>query len=478
MKNNASLIHNVALVVGDFLALVGAFSVAYILRVSLDHHRIAHPITAIKYLETFLILLPFFIILFALIGLYSKAIYNKRLKETGRIIIGSFIGILFIISYSYVTGLVIFPDKIIVAYGYVLSLCFLLIFRNAIFIIRQLLFKYSRGINNVLIVGDSRITKELINTLIPTEQTGYRLIGVVGGIKNPLKNESDYALFADFDQAVHKVGSSLHTIIQTELYRDQAKNSQVIGYAQQNHISYSYVPINSEILIGNLEVEIFNGIPVVHVNQTALLGWGRIVKRTLDLILAIILVIITSPIMLVISLAELVSGNKAIFFRQIRLTRYDQEFKVYKFRTQYAWLDGTTPEEAFKRLNRPDLITTYRENGDYVNNDPRVTKLGKFLKQSSLDELPQLFNIIKGDISLVGPRALIPQELNKYTKRYAILSVRSGLTGLAQVSGRRDISFEERRQLDLFYVQNWTIWLDILILFKTCWVIINHKGAK
>ncbi len=129
-------------------------------------------------------------------------------------------------------------------------------------------------------------------------------------------------------------------------------------------------------------------------------------------------------------------------------------------------------------MNKPELIKKYRENGDSLDDDPRVTKIGKFIRATSLDELPQLFNVLKGDISLVGPRALIPQEINQYKKKDIILAVKSGVTGLAQVSGRRDISFEERRRLDVYYVQNWSILLDIQIIFKTIASVIFRRGAK
>ena len=160
------------------------------------------------------------------------------------------------------------------------------------------------------------------------------------------------------------------------------------------------------------------------------------------------------------------------------LTRFNRSFRVFKFRSQSKKYDGTTPEEAFAKMGKPELAKTYRDNGDYLENDPRITRFGKFLRATSLDELPQLFNIVKGDISLVGPRALIPQELDVYEKKHAILSVKSGLTGLAQVSGRRNISFEERRKLDIYYVQNWTFWMDIVILLKTVRVIFAGEGAK
>jgi lipopolysaccharide/colanic/teichoic acid biosynthesis glycosyltransferase len=146
---------------------------------------------------------------------------------------------------------------------------------------------------------------------------------------------------------------------------------------------------------------------------------------------------------------------------------------------------GLSPEEAFKKMKKQKLIKNdkkllqeYRKNGDFLKDDPRITKFGDFLRKSSLDELPQLINVIKGDLSLVGPRALVPGELKNYGDRSLLLSVKSGLTGLAQVSGRRDLSFRERRALDIYYVQNWSLKTDFSILIKTIKVVITGKGAK
>ncbi|MCL4357670.1 sugar transferase [Patescibacteria group bacterium] len=477
MKNNSSLVYNVFLIVGDFLALVGAFSLAYIFRVSVSHARISTPITARTYLETFLVLLPFFILFFALIGLYTREIYEQRFKEIGRLAVGVFIGVLFIISFGYVFNVKIFPARLVILYGYFLALLLILGFRNATRFGRRILFRYGKGINNVLIVGDTELSRELINLLTPSEISGYRVIGVVGGVKHPLRSTAPYALFANFNQAVKKIGNRLHTIIQTELYSDESKNSLILTYAQQHHVAYRFVPGNGELFVGNIGVEVFRGVPVIEVHQTALIGWGQIVKRALDIVLGTIMLIIASPFMLLIAIAIKVFDSGPVFFRQVRLTRYDQKFKVYKFRTNKIEFNGLTPEEAFAKLGRPDLAKTYRKNGDFLPNDPRISAIGRFLRKFSLDELPQLINVVKGDLSLVGPRALIPQELELYTKRYAILSVRSGLTGLAVVSGRRNISFDERRQLDLYYVQNWSLWNDLVILIKTVWIVLRHKGA-
>jgi lipopolysaccharide/colanic/teichoic acid biosynthesis glycosyltransferase len=129
-------------------------------------------------------------------------------------------------------------------------------------------------------------------------------------------------------------------------------------------------------------------------------------------------------------------------------------------------------------MKRLDLLKEFRANGNYLPNDPRNTQVGRFIRATSLDELPQLFNVIRGELSLVGPRALIPKDLAEYKKRHTILSVKSGITGLAQVSGRNNISIEERRKLDVYYVQNWSFWLDLIILLKTFRAILSREDGN
>jgi exopolysaccharide biosynthesis polyprenyl glycosylphosphotransferase len=478
MKNNATLLYNCCLIVGDSLAIIAAFTVAYVLRVSLNHRALSAPVHAMTYIAILVSLLPFWILIFGLIGLYNSRIHEQRFSELGRLVVGSFIGILFIISYSYVTNTTIFPARLVTFYSFALVFSFVLFFRTLARGIRRDLFSYGIGINNVLIIGDTPVTHELIDALADTAVTGYRVVGVIGGVKHPLRQDVQCPQFKSFTEAIEAfTDKQLHTIVQTELYSSAERNNEILTYAQENHIAYRFVPGNSELFVGNIEVGLFQSVPMIAVHQTALIGWGRVVKRLTDLILGGLLLILFSPIMLLVAAAIKLTGGGSVFFRQTRLTRYNREFRVYKFHSQNPRYDGTTPEEAFKLMGRPELVKTYRENGDFLPHDPRVTPLGRLLRRSSLDELPQLINVVKGDISLVGPRALIPQELALYARRHTILSVKSGVTGLAVISGRRDISFEERRKLDLFYVQNWSFWGDIVILTKTVWVVLFHRGA-
>lgn len=480
MKSNSSLIYSFFLVVGDFLALVAAFVGAYILRVTLDPTPISESIHASTYLGIFITLLPFWILLFALLGLYNSSIYEKRFSEAGRLLTGSFVGLLFLVGYSYFFNTAVFPARLVAIYGLVLAFMFLLIFRNLIRSIRGLLFSYNIGITSVLIIGDTKISKELVESLADSQQSGYKILGIVGEKVAEIKKFHGIPAYSDLSSALKKIRpSEIHGIVQTELYAKAEKNNEILEFAQSHHISYRFIPGNTELFIGNLEVELFrSSIPVIAVHQTALLGWGRIAKRTFDLSVGGLILLAALPLMLLIALVSFVRDPGPIFYADKRLSRFGSKIKVYKFRTMKKEYSGMSPEDAFIKMGQPELIKIYRQGGDQIAGDPRITKLGSILRKTSLDELPQLINVVKGDISLVGPRALVQYELDQYDKKNLILAVKSGLTGLAQVSGRRNLSFEERRKLDLYYVQNWSFWLDLTILIKTIKVVLNKDGAR
>lgn len=473
MKNNASLVYALFLIIGDFLALVAAFTSAYILRVKFDPRPLIAQIPALTFLYAFLAILPIWILINAFLGLYNQNVYEKRFAEIGRLIISSFLGVLIFIGYDFVSNEVLFPARLVPVYGLLLGFGFLLLFRTLARFIRHLLFRYDVGISNILLVGDTDATSDIAHTMGNTRKTGLRVIGTVGRRANKV------ACFESFEDAIEKLKVKPHGIVQTELYKNQDRNNDIVRYCQLNHVSYRFVPGNSDMFVGNIEVELFADQPVIAVHQTALIGWGKVIKRLFDLLGAALILVITSPLLLIIAILLKISDFRApVFFRQTRLTRFNREFRVFKFRTHRADISGLSDEEAFAKIGKPELYIKYKENGFALEEDPRVSKIGRFLRRTSLDELPQLFNVIKGDLSLVGPRTLIAEELNTYKRKHAILSVKAGITGLAQISGREDISFEERRKLDVYYVQNWSFWLDITILVRTLRAVITGSGAK
>jgi len=472
MKNNASLVYNFCLIIGDFLALVAAFVGAFLLRAD-SATPVAHPISGHTYLLVFLTLLPFWILIFALLGLYNSSIYERRFSEFGRLAVGSFIGMLFVIFWNFLSVKPIFPAKLVPIYGFLLAFLLLIIFRNLARLVRTELFGFGVGLTKVILVGNTPMTAELVESLVNSRRSGYKIMAVIGG----KERIGDHPLptYPNFNDYLQSHSRNIHGIIQTQLYADEARNAEILTYAQEHHINYRFVPGNSELFVGNIDVELFrNSVPVINVRQTALFGWGRIYKRLCDFIFGALLLILTSPIWIVLAIAvKLNDPSGPVFYKTSRLTRFGTRITIRKFRSMY-WKYCVPTDESFARLGIPGLLEEYRKNGDYLENDPRVTPVGRFMRVTSLDELPQLFSVFKGDISFVGPRALDVKEIEAYAKKNLILSVKSGLTGLAVVSGRPGISFDERRKLDLYYVQNWNAWLDFVIVVKTFRVVLER----
>jgi exopolysaccharide biosynthesis polyprenyl glycosylphosphotransferase len=482
MKSNASLIYNFFLVIGDFLALVAAFVGGFVIRAQ-SATPVPHPISGRTYFYVFLTVLPFWILIFALLGLYNASIYERRFAEAGRLLIGSFVGMLFVIFWNFVSVNPIFPAKLVPIYGFILAFIFLVLFRNVARLIRTELFGFNIGLTRVVLVGTNQVTRELVESLADSRFSGYKVVAVVGDRRQvgdrPILT---YHSFQEFLESSPSGLHGIHGIIQTELYADEPRNAEILTYAQEHHMGYRFVPGNSELFVGNIDVELFrNSLPVIAVHATALLGWGRVVKRLLDVLLGTLMLLVTLPLWILIALAvKLNDPSGPVFYRPKRLTRYGTSIQILKFRSMY-WKYCVPTDESFARLGRPDLLEEYRKNGDYLPGDPRVMPMGRFTRALSLDELPQIWNVIRGDISLVGPRALDAVEIEQYAKKNLILSVKSGLTSLALVSGRKSIDFEERRKLDLYYVQNWSLWLDLIILIKTIRVVLERvlkHGAR
>lgn len=476
MKSSVSTAYALILIVGDFVAILAAFSLAYILRVTLSDEPF-RTVYAGDYVAAFLLLTPLWLILFGFLGLYNRDTYEWRWRELSRLLVGSIIGVMGVITYNFISQGPILPARIIALYGLIIAFIFLILERSILRRVRKLMRRYGWGVINTLLIGDGLSARELIKALSDPINSGYRVVGLVSSKTPPSIFKGKH--FTSLEQGLASIQKlSVHMVVLTELINDPTKNSLILSTAQANHCGFRFVPAQEGLLSGTMEVELFQGMPVVTIHQTALTGWGRIAKRLFDIVVASLTLILLSPILLLISIIIKLSDFGSVVFRQKRLTRYNNTINIYKFRTFKKSVNGLLPEEAFAKLGKPALAKKFRANGDRLDNDPRVTAIGKVLRKYSLDELPQLINVIRGDISLVGPRALVHRELDDYPYKNLILSVKSGITGIAQISGRRNIPFEERRKLDLYYVQNWTFWLDIKILVRTVLELVKGSGDE
>jgi Undecaprenyl-phosphate galactose phosphotransferase WbaP len=199
-----------------------------------------------------------------------------------------------------------------------------------------------------------------------------------------------------------------------------------------------------------------------------------VIKRSLDVVLGVFALAVISPLFLLIAIAVKLTSRGPVFYAQSRVGKSGEVFKALKFRTMIRDADAALADYLAKH---PECLLEWRRDHK-LKNDPRITKVGKWLRRLSLDELPQLLNIAAGHMSLVGPRPIVKAEIEKYGRGYELYSrVRPGLTGLWQVSGRNNTSYEDRVAYDEYYVRNWSIWLDTYILVRTVKVVVTSEGA-
>ena len=478
MPSRNTKFYSLLLLMADILVLVLAFTIAYVLRVQNDPRPLLVPVYAQTYVQTFITILPLWIITFAALGLYSSTTYNRRLVEWTKIAVGSLIGILLVIGWEYASGERVFPARLVAAYALGGSFLLLILERELMRALRSLAFHFGRGISRVLIIGDSSATKDIARELGRTTKSGYEVVAMNCPARLVPKQLS-IEHYTDTDAALAAIEQlRITTIIQTDLYDSGDRNQRILSAAQTKHIKYNFIPGEAEFYSGKNTVDVFLGYPMISVSQTPLIGWGAIAKQIFDTIIALLLLIVLSPIFLVLIILQKLLNPGPVFYKSARLSQFSKPIRLVKFRTMSPSYGKQDAAEEFREMGRDDLAVEYEKNRK-VQNDPRVTRFGNFLRVTSLDELPQIINVLRGDLSLVGPRPILPQEVKFSQGKAALLhSVKSGVTGLWQVSGRSELSFDERIELETFYAQNWTFWLDIKILFKTIMVVVRRQGAK
>ena len=460
--------------IGDAVMLILSFATAYAIRVHVDPRPYTFESQLFEFTMEIVWLVPIMLIIIAALGLYKKSVFlNKsKLPEIGRLMLAAVLSVAALVVYGYFTDKNLFPVRVVAILAVVLSFVFLLIERLLVIFVAKQIFKKNYGTKRVVIIGNNQNTEYLADYITSVPESGYRLAGIVANrrfIPKDLKTRQ----YSSLKDALKHVRADV--IFQT----DEKRTEYVYRQAILRHMLYYFVPSETALSSHFGELELVGNTPAVLVRLTPLTGGGAFIKRTFDIVFSLVAIIVTVIPMGVVWLILKFSDLKApAIYKSERLTRYNRRFKCYKFRSMKPEYSGMTPEEAFIKMGKPELVKKYRRNGDYLKNDPRITKFGAFIRRTSVDELPQLFNILRGDISLIGPRALLPGELRDYGDRSLILSVKSGLTGFAQVSGRRDISFEERRALDIYYVMNWSLTLDAQIFFKTIAAVFRGEGAK
>ncbi|MBR2998700.1 sugar transferase [Candidatus Saccharibacteria bacterium] len=476
MQKKSDFVLRLCLIIGDALMLVLSFAAAYYIRVHVDPRPYEFEPQLWEFTKTVVFLVPVLLVILAALGLYKKSVFLSKslLPETGRLILAAVLSVCALIVYGFFSYEDLFPVRIMTVVSMALSFGFLIVERNLLRFFVKKIFKKGYGVKKVLIVGDNSNTEYLANYIASAPESGYSLAGIVAS-KKYIPDDLKKKQYSSLKAALEK--KKVDVIFQT----DEEATAYVYKQAIAKHLLYYFVPSETALSSHLGELELVGNTPAMLVKVTPLSGGNAVVKRIFDIVISLIAIILLAIPMAVVWLALKLSDFKhSPIYAGERLTQYGRRFKCYKFRSLKPEYSGMSPEEAFLKMGKPELADKYYFEGRlYLDNDPRITKIGAFIRKTSIDELPQLFNVLKGDISLIGPRALPPKEMHDFGERSSlILTVKSGLTGFAQVLGRRDISFEERRVLDIYYVKNWSLLLDFQIFFKTIAVVIRGEGAK
>lgn len=421
----------------------------------------------------YLWLIPIYILIFLYNGLYTKNMFfwEEILKIIKSIFLSSFIVIiiLFLLKKSgeYSRFILIMTN----------------IFMIVLFPIIHMLYKSylcSKGIlsRNIIIVGDKASAEKIYKLIKAEKNLCYKIVAILDDTSTKVSkigNTKIHRGLKKIDLYIKKSRATEVIIVGKETYSINPKD---IVYKIQDMVNnVIYIPNDEELLLYNVDIKYFfsEKIAGLEIKNNLMNPILYITKVILDYFITILILPVVILLMLFISIAIKIDSSGPIFFSQNRIGKKGKEFKCYKFRTMYVNSDKLLKD----LLDKDESARQEWQRNRKLKNDPRITKIGRFLRKTSLDEIPQIFNVLKGDMSLVGPRPVTKEEIECYYKDKAkwYFSVKPGITGLWQISGRSNISYEDRVFLDTWYVRNWDIWIDILILIKTIKVVLRREGA-
>lgn len=354
--------YSLALLLGDFFVLLAAFAGAYVIRTQFDTRPLVEQITANEFLATSLLIIPFWLVVFAFLGLYSGRVYTKRLTEWGRLFIGSFVGILIVLGFSFVIDEPVFPARLVAVYAFLGSFVLLVVGREGLRLLRTILFRFGRGISRVLVIGNSLATKDIASQLSNTSRSGYAVVAIAGP-KSVVPADFNGTHYPNAERALaHLDKQFISTIIQTDLYDSTERNQRILGAAQSRHITYRFIPGEPEFYSGKNTVDVFLSYPVISVYQTPLVGWGVLAKRIFDVVATSLLILLLSPIFAVLIILQKICNPGPVFYVSKRLSRYSKPFGLIKFRSMNPKYGKRDAAEDFKAMGRDDLVAEYKKN--------------------------------------------------------------------------------------------------------------------
>ncbi|MDD5013960.1 MAG: sugar transferase [Atribacterota bacterium] len=472
-QKQVNLAAYVLYVITDTLFIILSFCIPYIIRWNIfyssdDAARLFLP-TPDQYFKLYVFWGVITILSLSHRRLYKTDRLISIAKETGSVVRA--------VSYStLISGLVVFfikaihISRLVFIFNFI-SLCIVLsLWRIAKRIsIRHFV---SRGYNNfkILIIGANNTTKELIAEIKNHPHMGWKIEGILDDSEE--KDKLFYGCkvlgrISDFERIARQyfIDEILITIPE-----DKQIRRYLLGLAKELNISVRIIPDPSELSIETLSFDKIGIMPIIGYSIKELHGADLLEKRTIDIIISVTGIILLSPLFIILSIIIKLSDRGPVFYVSKRYGRKGEVFNLYKFRTM--------------KVNADSMIETLRDKNEKdgpifkIKDDPRINRVGRFLRKYSLDEFPQLWNVLRGEMSIVGPRPFpLGQIENHDFNQLKRLTIKPGITGLWQIEGRSDTTFQELINCDIKYISSWSLWLDIYIMFKTIPVVLTGKGA-
>ncbi len=417
------------------------------------------------YFEMLILIVPGCLILYYTFNLYTAKRATVHKYEILNIFQANTVGLVILMAGWYMVSQIHF-SRLMMGYFYLLNIILTALVRSLIRVLLQYFREKGYNLKYILLVGYSRAAEEYIGRINSNPQWGYVVRGILDDSVPSGTLYKGVKVLGRIDNLLYILPQNkLDEIAITLSLKDYDHLERIVDMCEKSGVHTKFIPDYNSLFPSRPYTEDLMGLPVINIRYVPLsntLNW--IAKRIVDIVTALVGLVVSFPVMLCVAIAVGCTSRGPIIFKQERIGLHNKPFKMYKFRTM--------------EVQKPSK----EAQGWTTKDDPRVTKVGKFLRRTSIDELPQLFNILKGDMSVVGPRPERPQFVEKFKEeipRYMVKhQVRPGLTGWAQINGYRgDTSIKRRIEYDIFYIENWTMSFDIKIMFLTIFKGFINKNA-
>lgn len=464
IKDNQKYFNRLHVVI-DGLVIVAAYLLAWYLQFTFFVDDQTGKLSDKVYLSTLVVIIPGFLMLYWMFQMYTPKRIQGRRVELANIIKANTTGLLLFMAASFLVKQMDFSRQMILNFVG-LNIVLDTLVRNIIRKVLMDLRRSGKNLKHIILVGYSRAAEEYIDRIKQNPQWGYQVQGILDDTEEIGKTYKGVPILGKNEKLPEILEkNNLDEIAITLGLSEYYKLERVVSQCEKSGVHTKFIPDYNNVIPTKPYTEDLLGLPVINIRQVPLTNtFNNFIKRIVDLVGATTAIILFSPIMIVTAGLIKLTSPGPLIFKQERVGRHNKTFYMYKFRSM----------EVQKEQEEQKAWT--------VKNDPRVTGVGKFIRKTSIDELPQLFNVLKGEMSLVGPRPERPQFVEKFREeipRYMIKhQVRPGMTGWAQINGYRgDTSIRKRIEYDLYYIENWTIGLDIKILILTIFRGFVNKNA-